>query len=155
MVRRPHKPGICAPGEAQLADRLRSGIVEAQLRTLRDVYLELLVHLRRIGGKRLAHERKAVHERVHVLAGFAKTLDDNYLLMAHLEELHELGKPLLVGISRKSMIYRLLGTTPAEALNGTTVLNTLALQKGAAILRVHDVKACTELVTIYNEYKKH
>lgn len=87
--------------------------------------------------------------------GFAKTLQQNYQLMAHMEELHELGKPLLVGISRKSMIYRLLGTTPAEALNGTTVLNTLALQKGAAILRVHDVKACTELVTIYNEYKKH
>lgn len=82
--------------------------------------------------------------------GFAKTLDDNYLLMAHLEELHELGKPLLVGISRKSMIYRLLGTTPAEALNGTTVLNTLALQKGASILRVHDVRAAREAVTIYN-----
>ena len=87
--------------------------------------------------------------------GFAKTLEQNYHLMAHMEELHELGKPLLVGISRKSMIYRLLGTTPAEALNGTTALHTLALQKGASILRVHDVKACTEVITIYKEYLKN
>ena len=87
--------------------------------------------------------------------GFAKTLEQNYHLMAHMEELHELGKPLLVGVSRKSMIYRLLGTTPAEALNGTTALHTLALQKGASILRVHDVKACTEVITIYKEYLKN
>ena len=60
-----------------------------------------------------------------------------------------------MGISRKSMIYRLLGTTPAEALNGTTALHTLALQKGASILRVHDVKACTEVITIYKEYLKN
>ena len=87
--------------------------------------------------------------------GFAKTLEHNYQLMAHLEELHELGKPLLAGISRKSMIYKLLGTTAADALNGTTALNTLALAKGARILRVHDVKACVEVVKIYCEYQKH
>ena len=81
--------------------------------------------------------------------GFAKTMEHNYQLMAHLEELHELGKPLLVGISRKSMIYNLFGTTAHEALNGTTALNTIALIKGANILRVHDVKPCVEAVKIF------
>lgn len=80
--------------------------------------------------------------------GFAKTLAHNYQLMKHLGELHTLGLPLLVGISRKSMIYRLLDSTPQEALNGTTVLNTLALTQGASILRVHDVKAAREAVKI-------
>jgi len=80
--------------------------------------------------------------------GFGKTLDHNYELMNHLALFQELGYPLLVGISRKSMISRLLETTPAEALNGTTVLNTIALMKGAAILRVHDVKEAVETVKI-------
>lgn len=81
--------------------------------------------------------------------GFSKTLEQNYLLMSHMEELKELGMPILVGISRKSMIYKLLGGTPDGALNGTTVLNTVALSKGSDILRVHDVKACVEAVAIY------
>ena len=76
--------------------------------------------------------------------GFGKTLEENYVLLNELEKLHELSLPLLVGISRKSMIYRLMGTTPEEALNGTTVLNTIALLKGAHILRVHDVKEAVE-----------
>lgn len=80
--------------------------------------------------------------------GFGKTLEHNYELMNHLDLFQELGYPLLVGISRKSMISRLLETTPAEALNGTTVLNTVALMKGAAILRVHDVKEAVETVKI-------
>lgn len=80
--------------------------------------------------------------------GFGKTLDHNYELMAHLTDFHELHMPLLVGISRKSMIYKLLGGSPLEALNGTTVLNTIALLKGAHILRVHDVKAAVEAVRI-------
>ena len=80
--------------------------------------------------------------------GFGKTLDHNYELMNHLDLFQELGYPLLVGISRKSMISRLLETTSAEALNGTTVLNTIALMKGAAILRVHDVKEAVETVKI-------
>lgn len=80
--------------------------------------------------------------------GFAKTLEHNYELMRHLDKLGVLELPLLVGISRKSMIYRLLGGTPADALNGTTVLNTIALLKGANILRVHDVKECVETVAI-------
>lgn len=85
--------------------------------------------------------------------GFGKTLDDNYRLMAHLEELHLLECPLLVGVSRKSMIYKFLGVTPDEALNGTTVLHTIALMKGAHILRVHDVRAAVEAVAITEKLK--
>lgn len=77
--------------------------------------------------------------------GFGKTLEQNYFLMKNLEVFLELGYPLLVGISRKSMIYKLLETTPEHALNGTTVLNTIALLKGASILRVHDVKEASEI----------
>ncbi len=78
--------------------------------------------------------------------GFGKTLEHNYELMAHLGEFRMLEVPLLVGISRKSMIYRLLGGGPEEALNGTTVLNTIALMNGAHILRVHDVRPAAEAV---------
>lgn len=76
--------------------------------------------------------------------GFGKTMEHNYELMAHLEDFHVFGLPLLVGISRKSMIYKLLSGTPQTSLNGTTVLNTIALTKGAHILRVHDVKEAVE-----------
>ena len=85
--------------------------------------------------------------------GFGKTIEHNYQLMNHLEEFNVFQLPLLVGISRKSMIYKLLGTTPEEALNGTTVLNTIALQKGAHLLRVHDVKAAVETVTLTEKMK--
>ncbi len=80
--------------------------------------------------------------------GFGKTLEQNYELLAHQEMLNIFELPLLVGVSRKSMIYKLLGCTPDEALNGTTALNTIALQKGASILRVHDVKEAVEVVRI-------
>ena len=80
--------------------------------------------------------------------GFGKTMMHNYRLMDRLEDFHELHAPLLVGVSRKSMIYKLLETTPQEALNGTTVLHTFAMMKGAHILRVHDVRAAVEARTI-------
>lgn len=83
--------------------------------------------------------------------GFSKTLEQNYELMRHLADFSLFEKPLLVGISRKSMIYKLLGGTPAESLNGTTVLNTYALLNGANILRVHDVKAAVEAVRIFKQ----
>ena len=86
--------------------------------------------------------------------GFGKTLEHNYRLMAHMEEFEMFGLPLLVGVSRKSMIFRLLGTTPAEALNGTTVLDTVALMKGADIVRVHDVREAVETVKIVSEIKR-
>ena len=82
--------------------------------------------------------------------GFGKTLEDNYTVMQHMEQLLVMELPLLVGISRKSMIYKFLGTTQNEALNGTTVLNTIALSKGASILRVHDVKEAVECVKLVN-----
>ena len=80
--------------------------------------------------------------------GFGKTLGQNFALLNELEKLHVLDLPLLVGISRKSMIYKTLGCTPDEALNGTTALNTIALMKGAAILRVHDVRQAVECITL-------
>lgn len=80
--------------------------------------------------------------------GFGKTLEHNYELLNHLEEFRIFELPLLVGVSRKSMIYRLLGTTPQESLNGTTVIDTICLLKGADILRVHDVKEAVETVRI-------
>lgn len=86
--------------------------------------------------------------------GFAKTLNHNYELMQQLDKLGVFELPVLVGISRKSMIYRLLGRTPADALNGTTTLNTIALLKGANILRVHDVKECVEVVNIVKKMKE-
>lgn len=83
--------------------------------------------------------------------GFGKTLHQNYELLANLEAFHELQLPILVGISRKSMIYKLIGGTPEEALNGTTAINTIALMKGAHILRVHDVKEAVEAIQIFEE----
>lgn len=80
--------------------------------------------------------------------GFGKTLEQNYILIQNLEVLHELHLPLLVGVSHKSMIYKLLGTTPDEALNGTTVLHTVALMKGAHILRAHEVREAIECIKI-------
>lgn len=85
--------------------------------------------------------------------GFGKTVAHNYELMNHLEDFSIFELPLLVGVSRKSMIFRLLGITPDESLNGTTVLNTIALQKGANILRVHDVKAAVEAITLVETVK--
>ena len=85
--------------------------------------------------------------------GFGKTLEQNYEVMDQLEKLQVMELPLLVGISRKSMIYRLFGYTPQEALNSTTVLNTIALMKGASILRVHDVKEAIECVGIVQQLK--
>lgn len=86
--------------------------------------------------------------------GFSKTLEQNYELMNGLTAFHELNAPLLVGISRKSMIFRLLGTSSAESLEGTTVLNTIAMLAGSHILRVHDVRAAVEARAILEELDK-
>lgn len=83
--------------------------------------------------------------------GFSKTVEQNYVLMSRLSEFKEFGLPLLVGVSRKSMLYKFLGGTPADSLNGTTVLNTFALMNGADILRVHDVREAVEAVKIINK----
>lgn len=83
--------------------------------------------------------------------GFAKTVAQNFELLNNLQQLQVLGKLMLVGLSRKSMIWRTLKTTPEQALNGTTALNTIALLKGASILRVHDVKEATEVIELLNQ----
>ncbi len=83
--------------------------------------------------------------------GFGKSMTQNYELLNHIDYLKIWQLPLLVGVSRKSMIYKLLGTNPSQALNGTTVCNTMALLKGASILRVHDVKAAVETVKIVKQ----
>ena len=85
--------------------------------------------------------------------GFGKTLEQNYQVMNEMEKLQIMELPILVGISRKSMIYKLLGCTPLESLNGTTVLNTLSLMKGASILRVHDVKEAVECCRIVGQLR--
>lgn len=83
--------------------------------------------------------------------GFAKTLDQNYQLLRQIDLFQIFGCPLLVGVSRKSMIYRLLHTDPEHALNGTTALNMVALLKGANLLRVHDVKEAKETITLFEQ----
>ena len=80
--------------------------------------------------------------------GFSKTIDQNYVLLNKLEHFKILGLPILIGVSRKSMIYKVLGKTSTDALNGSTVLHTIALQKGATILRVHDVKEAMESIAL-------
>lgn len=85
--------------------------------------------------------------------GFAKTLQQNYEVLQKMEYFNSLELPILVGVSRKSMIYKLLENSPQEALNGTSVLNAVALQKGANILRVHDVKEAVECISIVEKLK--
>ncbi len=86
--------------------------------------------------------------------GFGKNRAHNFQLLRELHFFQQLGKPLLVGLSRKATVYKTLGTTPEQALNGSTVLHTLALCKGANMLRVHDVKEAVEAITLYEAYKK-
>jgi dihydropteroate synthase len=83
--------------------------------------------------------------------GFGKTIEHNYQLMRDLDRFTSFKKPLLVGVSRKSMIYKLLNSTPEESLNGTNALNMYALMKGAHILRVHDVKPAKEIIAIFQQ----
>ena len=85
--------------------------------------------------------------------GFGKTSEHNFEILSHLEHFQILQKPLLVGLSRKSMIYNTLNSTPEDSLNGTTILNTIALQKGANILRVHDVKEAVDCIKLVGKLK--
>ena len=87
--------------------------------------------------------------------GFAKSLDHNFELLARLNDFRVFDLPILAGFSRKSMIYKLLNIRPEDALNGTTVLNTIALLKGASILRVHDVREAVEAIQLLEKYKKY
>ena len=87
--------------------------------------------------------------------GFAKTADQNFLLLEHLDYLKILGKPIVAGVSRKSMIWKTLEIKPEDALNGTTALNMTAIMKGASILRAHDVKEAFEVVKLYERLNSH
>jgi dihydropteroate synthase len=84
--------------------------------------------------------------------GFGKSLEHNYTLLHHLDEFKQMQVPLLVGVSRKSMVTRLLNIDASEALNATTALHMLALQKGANILRVHDCREAFEAIEVYEKY---
>jgi dihydropteroate synthase len=86
--------------------------------------------------------------------GFGKRIEDNYKLLKNLSYFHTLDLPILTGISRKSMIYKPLGSTAKDALNGSTALHFEALRQGSKILRVHDVKEAKEVITLYNLYEK-
>ena len=120
-------------------------------------YDDIVEEVHQYFAQRLDTLRKAGVEDVVIDPGFgfAKTLEQNYQLMNGLGRLSDLGAPILVGISRKSMIYKLLGCTPAEALNGTTALHLEALRQGAKILRVHDTREAVEVVKIYNQLNKN
>lgn len=119
-------------------------------------YQDILADMLQFFGRQL--EKLHAHHVHDIIIdpgfGFGKTLEQNYFLMDNLEVFQELNLPILVGISRKSMIYKLLETTPDGALNGTTVLNTIALMKGADILRVHDVKEAVEIKKILSNFSK-
>ncbi len=103
-----------------------------------------------------AHDAKINDIIIDPGFGFAKTLEQNYELLNNMELLKIIvDKPILAGVSRKSMIYKTLNTTSENALNGTTALHMVALQKGAKILRVHDVKEAVECVTLFNQLKQN
>ena len=116
-------------------------------------YDNLMCEVFRSLGERveLLHEKGVADVILDPGFGFGKSMTQNYEMMSRLDEFHLLGCPVLVGVSRKSMIYRLLDSTPEESLNGTTALNTIALMKGASILRVHDVREAVEAVKIYRQ----
>jgi len=108
-------------------------------------------------GERIAeaHEAKINDIIIDPGFGFANTLEQNFELLNKMDLLKITDKPILAGVSRKSMIYKTLNTTAKEALNGTTALNMIALENGASILRVHDVKEAMECITLFNKLKSY
>ena len=117
------------------------------------VYENIIDELIRFFGERVNTLRKAGVNDIVIDPGFGfgKTIDHNYLLLNHLNVFHMFELPILVGLSRKSMIHRTLEISPEESLNGTTAVHMAALMKGANILRVHDVKAAVETIRIFTE----
>ena len=99
----------------------------------------------------LAKQHKIMDVVIDPGFGFAKTLSQNYELLGNMAFFQNLNCPMLCGVSRKSMIYKVLGCTAEEALNGTTALNMVALMNGACILRVHDVKEAVECIKLFNQ----
>ncbi|MBO6880615.1 dihydropteroate synthase [Winogradskyella sp.] len=118
-------------------------------------YDDLLMDINLYFAERIAAAHKAKINDIIIDPGFgfAKTLEQNYKLLNHMQLLQITDQPILAGVSRKSMIYKTLGTTADNALNGTTALHMIALEKGAKILRAHDVKEAVECVTLFNQLK--
>ncbi|MEC7264905.1 MAG: dihydropteroate synthase [Bacteroidota bacterium] len=119
------------------------------------VYEDLIKDLRYYFSEKIA---QTTHLKINDVIidpgfGFAKTTDQNYTLLNHIDLFRTFGLPILIGLSRKSMIYKILGSTPQEALNGTTALHTVALLKGANIIRAHDVKEAVECVKLVEALK--
>ncbi len=124
-----------------------------QLNQYKNMTQEIVAHL-----SERVHKLKAFGVQDIIIDpgfGFAKNVDQNYQLLNQLQRLKILGLPVLTGLSRKSMVWKTLGITAKEALNGTTVLNTIALQNGASILRVHDVKEAKECIRIFKKLKEN
>ena len=132
--------------EAMLRTVARLGVPYILMSTQSDLHDTLMTFARKVQTLRDMGQKDIILDPGF---GFGKTLKDNYRLMNEMEKLQVMGLPILVGISRKSMIYKLLTTNQDNALNGTTALNTIALLKGASILRVHDVKEAMECVKIF------
>ena len=137
-----------SPAMFRMVSRLRVPyILTSQQPTMRDILLDFadrVQQLRDMGQQDIILDPGF---------GFGKTVEDNYAVMNQLEQLQVMELPVLVGISRKSMIFKVLGTTPEQCLNGTTVLNTVALMKGASILRVHDVREAVECCRLVGELR--
>ena len=121
---------------------VHNGSINNQMAVLMDNLVHKVYKLHRAGVKDVI---------VDAGFGFGKTLEENYLILKNLEAMHMLECPILVGLSRKSMLYKLLESTPDKMLNATCVANFWALQKGASILRVHDVKETKEMIKIYQK----
>ena len=134
-----------SPAMYRMVSRLRVPyILTSQQPTVRDILLDFadrVQQLRDLGQQDIILDPGF---------GFGKTVEQNYALLSQLEQLQVMALPVLVGVSRKSMIYKALDVTPDDALNGTTVLNTVALAKGASVLRVHDVRDAVECVQLSN-----
>ena len=127
--------------------RLGLGYVAMHHRESADVVSDVISFFREFGGK--AADAGLEDWILDPGFGFGKTLDQNYRLLAALPELLPLGRPILVGVSRKSMVWKLLGITPEDALPGTQILHYKALEGGASILRVHDVAEAAHTIKIY------
>jgi dihydropteroate synthase len=123
-----------------------------QLTTYNDISAELLDYFIRRKGECIHLGIKDVI--IDPGFGFAKTIDQNFLLLKQLKLLGMLGLPIMVGLSRKATVYKTLSIKPEDSLNGTTVMHTLALQQGAQILRVHDVKEAVETIRLWTSYTK-
>ena len=119
--------------------------VQSSVETMLQAWADDVMQLRALGQKDIILDPGF---------GFGKTVDENFAVLSRLEQLAVMDLPLLVGLSRKSMIWKTLGSEPDNVLNGTTVLNTLALQKGASILRVHDVRVAVEAVKLVGKLEK-